>query len=153
MAEFANLDHRMVHGFDSFMGLPEDWAGRHEERGHYSQQGISPSLPGNVAIHKGVFAESLPLFLDSCEDNCAFVHLDADLYSSTKSVLDALGGRITTGTILLFDEYFNYPAWRDNEFRAFQEFVADNNAKYEYLLWGRQEVAVVVQSIDWSSPS
>ncbi len=148
IADFADRDHRTVHGFDSFQGLPEDWPGRNEERGHYSLQGVPPSLPANVAIHQGMFAESLPTFLASYDERCAFVHLDADLYSSTKFVLDVLSGRIETGTVLLFDEYFNVPSWRDNEFRAFQEFVASNNVAYDYLLWGRQEVAVVIRSID-----
>lgn len=43
----------------------------------------------------------------------AFGHCDADLYSSTKDVFDALGDRIVTGTILQFDEFFNYPGWRE----------------------------------------
>jgi len=62
-------------------------------------------------------------------------------------VLDALSDRIEPGTVLLFDEYFNYPTWRENEFRAFQEFVAANDVAYDYLLWGRQEVAVIIRSI------
>ena len=34
---------------------------------------------------------------------------------------------------IVFDEYFNYPNWQKHEFKAFQEFVAANGIKYEYI--------------------
>lgn len=138
---------RTVHGFDSFEGLPEDWAGRHEERGHYSLGGTPPEVPANVILHRGLFDATLPDFLDAHDGTCAFLHVDCDLYSSARIVLEALTPRIGAGTIILFDEYFNYPSWRDNEHKAFQEFVAANKVTYDYLLWGHQEVAVVIKTV------
>jgi len=44
-----------------------------------------------------------------------------------------LADRIVPGTIILFDEYFNYPNWERHEFKAFQEFVTDRAASYPYL--------------------
>jgi hypothetical protein len=46
----------------------------------------------------------------------------------------------------VFDEYLNYPGWRDHEFRAFQEFVAETGRQYEYLsvVPSHQQVAVIV---------
>src|SRR5208282_2854043 len=32
----ASSTRSLVHGFDSFEGLPEDWSGRHEPKGAYS---------------------------------------------------------------------------------------------------------------------
>jgi len=138
---------RAVHGFDSFDGLPQDWAGRHEERGHYSTGGVPPRVPANVALHKGLFADTLPGFLAAHEGPCAFVHVDCDLYASAKTVLDALAARLAPGAVILFDEYFNYPGWRDNEHRAFAEFTAAHRIAFDYLLWGRQEVAVAIRSV------
>jgi Methyltransferase domain len=148
----AMADGRAVHGFDSFEGLPEDWAGRHEERGHYSLGGRLPDVPANVVLHKGLFAETLPAFLDTHDGACALVHIDCDLYASARTVLDALGHRIRPGTIIVFDEYFNYPTWRDHEHKAFQEFVAANGVAYDYFLWGGQEVAVVIRTVRQGSP-
>lgn len=138
---------RTVHGFDSFEGLPEDWVGRHEERGHYSLGGTPPEVPANVILHRGLFETTLPDFLDAHDGPCAFLHVDCDLYSSARTVLEALTPRIEPGTIILFDEYFNYPSWRDHEHKAFQEFTATNAISYDYLLWGHQEVAVVIKSV------
>lgn len=136
---------RIVHGFDSFEGLPEDWAGRHEEKGHYSSNGVLPEVPRGVQLHKGLFAETLPDFLTHHSGQCAFVHVDCDLYSSAKTVLQALAPRIGPGTVILFDEYFNYPSWADHEHKAFGEFVAEHDLSFEYLLWGFQEVAVIIK--------
>ncbi len=143
----ALAPNRTVHGFDSFEGLPEDWAGRHEERGHYSTGGVLPEVPANVVLVKGLFADTLPGFLDRHDGPCAFVHVDCDIYSAAKTVLDALAPRLIPGTVILFDEYFNYPTWRDNEHRAFAEFTTTRHIAFDYLLWGHQEVAVVIRSV------
>lgn len=105
----AQTAGRTVHGFDSFEGLPEDWAGRHEERGHYSLGGTPPDVPANVILHRGLFDATLPGFLEAHDGPCALIHVDCDLYSSARFVLETLTPRITPGTVILFDEYFNYP--------------------------------------------
>ncbi len=135
---------RTVHGFDSFEGLPEDWPGRHEEKGHYSTGGVRPQVPGNVTLHVGLFDQTLPAFLDDNGGPAAFIHVDCDLYSSTKTVLDLLADRIGAGTVIVFDEYFNHINWRENEFKAFKEFVTANKMSYRYLCWGYQEAAVII---------
>jgi hypothetical protein len=52
------------------------------------------------------------------------------------------------GTIILFDEYFNYPNWEKHEFKAFQELVAERRMKYTYLGYARQQVVVRIDSVD-----
>lgn len=143
----AGLADRPVHGFDSFLGLPEDWPGRHEERGHYSTGGALPPVPANVTLHAGLFDQTLPAYLDGDDRPVAFVHVDCDLYSSTKTLLDRLAARVQPGTVIVFDEYFNHINWRQNEFRAFQEFVAANGVSYSYLCWGYQQAAVIIDGM------
>jgi hypothetical protein len=41
--------------------------------------------------------------------------------------------RIIPGTVIVFDEFFNFPGWRDFEFRAFQEWLDSSGARFEYL--------------------
>jgi len=135
---------RAVHGFDSFEGLPEDWPGRHEEKGHYSTGGTRPQVPAGVTLHSGLFDQSLPAFLAANDEPAAFIHVDCDLYSSTKTVLDLMANRIQSGTVIVFDEYFNHINWRQNEFKAFQEFVAATNKTYRYLCWGYQQAVVII---------
>ncbi len=143
----ASKTKKPVHGFDSFEGLPEDWGGRHEEKGHYSTGGVRPHVPGNVVLHKGWFEQTVPDFMQNNPQAISLLHVDCDLYSSTKTVLDAAGPQIGVGTIIIFDEYFNYVSWREHEFKAFQEFVTAHKVRYSYLCWGYQQVVVRIDRI------
>jgi predicted O-methyltransferase YrrM len=138
---------KTLHGFDSFEGLPEFWVdnlGGRLEKGSFNMNGKLPSVRENVQLHVGWFDKTLPEFVTSCKDNISFMHIDCDLYSSTKTIFDILGERIKSGTIIVFNEYFNYPTWQQHEFKAFQEFVAENSIKYEYIAYNKVgwEVAV-----------
>jgi hypothetical protein len=124
-----------VYGFDSFRGLPENWSVQ-GWRGSFARlRGAPPALPANATVVPGYFHESLPGFVKSIGDrSMAFLHMDADLYSSTSTVLSTLRDHIVPSTILVFDEYFGYPGWaRDGEFRAFAEFVQTSGHRFEYL--------------------
>jgi len=73
------------------------------------------------------------------------VHVDSDLYSSAVTVLEGLASRVVAGTIILFDEYINYPGWEQDEFRAFQEFVARHGVAYEYIGFASSHHSVAVK--------
>lgn len=120
-----------IYGFDSFKGLPERWRDG-MGAGHFQLQAL-PKVRENVTLVKGWFDKSLPDFLERHSGDAAFVHIDCDLYSSTKTVFTHLAPRIKPGTVIVFDEYFNYPGWKDGEFKAFQEFIASENLCFEYL--------------------
>lgn len=122
-----------VHGFDSFIGLPEDWMW-HAPAGFFSRQGEIPSgLPANVKLHVGWFQDTLPAFMETHPGPVRFAHIDCDLYSSTMTVLEHIGPRLVTGSVLAFDEYLNYPGWKDSEYKAWQEYVASHGLGYDYL--------------------
>ncbi|MFZ0832676.1 MAG: class I SAM-dependent methyltransferase [Mycobacterium sp.] len=121
---------RAVFGFDSFEGLPETWRTGFET-GEFAQQ-PPRDIPGATLV-TGLFEDSLPAFLAEHDEPVAFAHLDADLYSSTKTVLDLLGDRLAPDAVLLFDEFFNYPGWQRHEYKAFQEFLARTSRTFEYL--------------------
>ncbi|MCX6634500.1 MAG: class I SAM-dependent methyltransferase [Acidobacteria bacterium] len=127
----ASLVKDEVHGFDSFEGLPEDWRSN-LGKGTFRVAVLPPVRP-NVRLHKGWFQDSLPVFKSEHPQPIAFAHLDADLYSSTKTVFDILGDRIVPGTVLQFDEFFNYPGWRSGEHKAFQELCAARAIEVEYI--------------------
>ena len=73
------------------------------------------------------------------------MHMDADLYSSTKTVFDILGDRVVPGTVIVFDEFFNYPGWREGEYKAFQEFVATRRLEFTYIGYCRYDEQVAVK--------
>lgn len=134
-----------IHGFDTFTGLPEDWSGTEARRGKFSTGGSLPKVPANVHLHKGLFDETLPRLLAQTEDNISFLHVDCDTYNATRSIFSQLKKRILPGTVIVFDEYFNYPNWRQHEFRAFQEYVREENISYGYLGYAIREGQVAVR--------
>ena len=130
-----------VHGFDSFEGIQEHWNGN--PIGSFAQKQM-PKVPENVEFHVGYFDATLPGFLEKHPEPVAFLHVDCDLYSSTVTIFEALSDRLQPGAIVLFDEYYNFHRWQQHEFRAFQEFVAREGVKYEYIAFSvtGQQVAV-----------
>ena len=71
----------VLHGFDSFQGLPEAW-GDIAPAGTYRYE--PPRLhDDHVRLHRGWFTDTLPAFAAQCTEPIGFVHVDCDLYSST----------------------------------------------------------------------
>jgi predicted O-methyltransferase YrrM len=140
----AEMTDQRVYGFDVFSGLPVDW------RPGFLQGAFRlsklPEVRPNVELVVGLFEETLAPFLERCAGPASFIHVDCDLYSSTKAIFQSLSPRIGEGTIIVFDEYFNYPGWRDHEFKAFQEYIVDSGANYKYISFvdTHQQVAVQI---------
>jgi hypothetical protein len=145
LRHLAGLTQRPVHGFDSFEGLPGDWSGTKEAKGAFSLRGKLPRVPANARLHVGWFDQTLPEFLRQDTQACALIHVDCDIYASTVSIFAALNGRIGPGTVIVFDEYFNYPGWRQHEYKAFQEFIANTGLKYRYIGFSAEKGHVAVQ--------
>lgn len=122
---------RTVYGFDSFDGLPEHWIPGFD-RGKFKLDRL-PDVSSKVVLVKGLFDETLPRFVRETPGSASFLHIDCDLYSSTRTVFEALGDRVVPGTVIVFDEYFNFPGWRQGEFRAFTEFAEAHGLSHEYL--------------------
>ena len=130
-----------IYGFDSFAGLPEAWLG-YLPKGAFRQEQLPP-VRENVELIVGLFAETLPRFLGEHPERVAFMHVDSDLYSSAKTIFEHLASRIGSGTIIVFDEYFNYPGWEDGEYKAFKEFIVTRGLSYTYLGYtNSQQVAL-----------
>ena len=117
-----------LHGFDSFEGLPESW-NLDSPQGHFSTNGMIPTIEDpRVRFFKGWFNETLPDYLVPPHDRLV-LDMDADLYSSTDYVLKTLESFIVPGTYIYFDEF----ADRQNELRAFSEFVESTKMRFELL--------------------
>lgn len=131
-------------GFDSFNGLPEFWRDGFD-KGTFAVSTI-PTVENNVKLIKGWFNETLPEFVKNEKRKIAYLHIDCDLYSSTKTIFHELSQLISSGTIIVFDEYFNYPGWENGEYKAFQEFISEMNMNYKYLTYNHmhEQVAVII---------
>ena len=146
IAEFFKKDK--IYGFDSFEGLPEFWRDGFD-KGFFDVKNNLPKVSENVELVKGWFNETLPGFVQDKRENVAFLHVDCDLYSSTKTIFKELAPFIVSGTVIVFDEYFNYPGWQQGEFKAFQEFVAQYHVEYEYITYNNrhEQVALIIKKI------
>jgi O-methyltransferase len=143
---------RGLHLFDSFEGLPEytspidadsyDVAGRNlwADRMRFPDSFVETQLgvpidvhfhaslsdvigPERIAVHRGFFSEVLskPLPLKA-----ALIHVDCDLYQSTKEVFERLFemDALQDGSVVLFDDFNCFKASPDaGERRAFREFL------------------------------
>lgn len=60
---------------------------------------------------------------------------------------DLLGDRILSGTIVVFDKYFNFNGWGKCEFGALQEFVEKHHVECEYITYdtNHEQVAVIIK--------
>ena len=153
---------RQIYGFDSFEGLPEDWdLGSKIYRKHtkWHLKGSLPEVRNNVHLIKGFFDVSLPIWWEEHRSAIAFLHVDCDLYSSTKTVFETLNNEIHPGTIIRLDDLIDfrefesyagkgsdiskYTTWREHEWKGFMEWISRYNRVVEPLYRGWFQWAVV----------
>ncbi len=149
-----------VYGFDSFEGLPEDWRSGFD-KGAFSRNGNFPEVNSNVELVKGWFNESLPPFLEkNNQKKISFIHIDCDLYSSTKCIFDLVWDKLEKDCVWVFDELVNYDGFdgQKGELLAFYELIRDYKVEYTWLGMNgipfingeadTQNVAVIIHSIE-----
>jgi hypothetical protein len=155
LEQFSRKCPSVLYGFDSFEGLHEKWDDNNP-KGVFNLNGKIPpgyivgenhsmhdsSLPlnwkpwpKNVKLVKGFFDKTLPVFLEKFEGDAALIHIDCDLYSSTKDIFKYLKNRIKTGTIIVFDEITDYTDFRLHEIKAFAEFLLETGFSYKPLIY------------------
>lgn len=135
-------------GFDSFQGLPETWT-TGSRAGTFNLEGRLPAVRKNITLVKGFYNATLPGYCaEHREREATFIHVDCDLYSATKEVLAHLRPMMRPGTIIVFDEFYNYTEWLGHEFRAWSEFVEAEKVEFTYIAYIRtgEQVAVRIDS-------
>jgi hypothetical protein len=147
----------VFYGFDTFDGLPEPWidpSGRViGKTGAFKTKFNKISFNENVKIVKGLFQDTLPKFLIEKQDlleKVNLIHIDCDIYSSTRFVLDQCLSIIKYNKpYILFDEFVNCIEGQDENFKvnnklidithgceslAFLEFVEKNQIDFEVIV-------------------
>jgi len=152
LSEFAKGDSfdnkgmlRRFVGFDSFEGLPpsaEEHA-RWQPRDCAINHGWHPLIPIGAPVtadvtrnlfaacglpeptlYIGPFAETIARVIPSVHPSIALVHLDCDLYESTRDALALASPAFADGVMLMFDDWFHYRGHPDKgQSRAFTEFL------------------------------
>ena len=122
-----------LHGFDSFLGLPHDWSLEGHERGTFSTAGRPPEIDDpRVKLFVGWFDKTLPEYRWE-EHDVLVVVLDADLYTSTATVLRHVKDRLVPGSYLYFDQFHH----RCDELRAFGELLDETPLTFELVVASR----------------
>jgi hypothetical protein len=93
------LKDKTIHGFDSFEGLPEDWAMSNGEfhnpntikrkKGYFALDNL-PEVRDNVRLWKGWFDKTIPQYLEDIKpQQIAFLHIQVQeqIYLNLKSIL------------------------------------------------------------------
>tara|TARA_B100001989_G_scaffold120701_1_gene85030 strand:+ start:1070 stop:1801 length:732 start_codon:yes stop_codon:yes gene_type:complete len=114
--------------FDSFEGLPHEWEGQ-KQMGAFNLNKKIPKLNSNIVTNVGLVEETLDDFLKKYEPKIIFIHMDLDSYESTKFTLERIKPYLVKGSIILFDELYNYVNWKEGEYKALKEIFKD----YEYV--------------------
>ena len=140
-----------VSGFDAWHhkgpGLPDRWTGNIDHSRSFTwtrpeYQRLKRSMPRNVRLVPGLF-DHAQIRGELAGEPLAFAHIDCDTGASTQTVLEAIAPGLRPGTRLLFDEYCNYPGWREHEFGAWKQFTARHGIAYNY--WGQCHMDVSVE--------
>jgi Macrocin-O-methyltransferase (TylF) len=103
---------------------------------------------GNVQLIKGWFNESIPRFLNDWNGRAAIVHLDCDLYLSTRQCLSLLLPRCQTGTVILFDEYYNYRDFAAHEWLAWKELCTTSKLTAPCIAYDGRRAAFQLSDIE-----
>ncbi|MCC0076679.1 MAG: hypothetical protein H6898_08840 [Rhodobacter sp.] len=143
---------RPIYSFDSFAGLPQPQGiDRHPQ---WQKGAMAVSLDefralmaaydatDGVDYHtvEGFYDQSLPANPPESLgiDTAAFVHVDCDLYDSSKAALDYVTPILAHGAVLSFDDWFCFNGDPDlGEQRAFHEWRAENAGVLEFLPYAK----------------
>jgi len=158
-------------GFDSFEGLPEDMDTGEKlvPANAFDRGGEPPEVEDNVELIKGWFDESIPKWLEenpwqTRHKKIGYLNLDADIYSSTATVLTELNHMIVPGTMIRFDELscwryilneaspknvqrVFYTNWKAHEWKAMNEWMEEYNRKFIPVCrnWHQSATVMVTQ--------
>jgi len=81
----------VVHGFDTFSGLPTEWTGTKYGRGAFSQDGVVPHVRPCARLHKGLINTTFPDFIARhAHVSLLGLSVDVDIYEPALLVLLSL---------------------------------------------------------------
>lgn len=140
------LRDRKIYGFDSFIGLSEDWTGINAPKGiAFDRKGIAPNVEKNVELISGWVEDTVPNFLQKNEENIALLHIDTDTYKPAVAALSASTTKLKKNTLILFDEFHSYPNFEEHEFKAWHEFASNNKSiEFKFIAFGPEQALIKI---------
>ena len=139
--KILNLESKNLVGFDSFGEFPstefeEDKALREKFIDAAGLNSISTedllsflenkNCSDNIELIKGdIVQTSSDYLINNPDQKICLLNLDVDIYEPTKTVLDNFYEKISTGGILILDDYLTFPG----ETKAIEDFIQDKEIK------------------------
>lgn len=135
--ELNILNQYQFFAFDSFEGLPDTShddgifkagtfkTGKKDFVNKLKEQADFEITDNNII--EGFYSETLDKDLQNRLPKVGVVHIDVDIYSSAKEVLNFIKPLLVQGTVIIFDDFYCFPAGSNQgESRALKEFLNDN---------------------------
>lgn len=139
-------DKKKYFGFDSFQGFPEptifDQSPRNPKKGEWDHSNI-PFILDNlinsgfknedikkfVNLKRGYFNQSFKNFDVS---SISLLHIDCDLYESTKLSLEKFYPKVVSNGLIVFDEYLNTKEYWPGAVKAINEFFGKKKKQIQF---------------------
>jgi len=61
------------------------------------------------------------------------MHIDSDIYESARDIFNCAKTKIGNGCVIVFDEFLGYENYENNEWKAFWEYVHENDIIFEWI--------------------
>jgi|TARA_R110000796_G_scaffold232243_1_gene350425 hypothetical protein len=148
----ALYPRQRVLGFDAWHlkspGLPDVWTGNIDHSRAFTwspdaYEQLRGSMPLNVQLVPGLF-DHQEIQTHMGDSQAQLIHIDCDTGPATSTVLEAIRPNLGPGTRILFDEYCNYPGWRQHEHGAWIRFCDQQKIRYRYLGQGNMDVSIEI---------
>ena len=148
--------NKKIYGFDSFKGLSENWRVHPQTwipGTKYANNNFPLLIQKNVVIYNDWTNSIIEKFKNEKLKDApiSFLYLNCYTYQMTKDMLNNFYKNFRDGTIIGFSAFYNY-AWHADIFRthqnkAFLEFIAEKNLKYEFIAYNYYDMQLAVKII------
>lgn len=131
-----------IYGFDTFEGLPDNW--HRFRKGSFSNNGVVPAVESNIELKKGLFNDTVPIFLNGMRNNLhvSMVNIDNDLYEGALFLLLQLKNRFKDGSLIHFHELYHHKRVKEDgsfkvtcgandEMSALHTFLRENEVNFD----------------------
>lgn len=161
-AERMQRPFTAIYGFDSFCGLPKEATHVYQnpewpegafnvqaDFGLKSTEEAMAFVRGNVErkdieLIPGFYSDSLPKIKNDLP-GCSFLHIDVDIYQSTKEVLDFVFSRklLLDGCLIRYDDWMSTPLYQGGNSLAHVEAEKKYGINFEtigmnlFRFWGQ----------------
>ena len=142
-ANFFSKYVNKLYVFDSFEGLKEDWVGTSAPKGSLNLDKNIPNLNSNIVPIVGWIEDTLDEFLKKHNPKISFVHIDVDTYRTTKYILERIKPHLKSGSVIIFDELYNYVGWEHGEYKALVEVF--NKDEFSFKAFAIHSCRAVIQ--------